>query len=179
MCHDVFNLERLETLGDSYLKFITSLFLYHSFPTFNEGQLTAIKGKIIGNRNLYYSGIKKGIPGRMKMDEFAPMSTFIVPAYTVFRPLQKTLLDKDVSPNILYELSIPDEERLAGDVSANTNNMLQNTILQWSLAESQTGMEHYLNIQIVPDKSVSDSVEALIGVYLRVSADYNIVDCRF
>ncbi|XP_014473379.1 PREDICTED: endoribonuclease Dicer [Dinoponera quadriceps] len=167
ICHDGFNLERLETLGDSYLKFITSLFLYHSFPELSEGQLTAIKGKIIGNRNLYYSGIKKSIPGRMKIDEFMPMSTFIVPAYTVFRPLQKTLLDQNVSLNILYELTIPDEERLTGNVSASTSNAIQNIISQWSLAESQTGMEHYLNIQIVPDKAVSDCVEALIGIYLR------------
>ncbi|EFN79336.1 Endoribonuclease dcr-1 [Harpegnathos saltator] len=167
MCHDMFNLERLETLGDSYLKFITSLFLYHTFPMLSEGQLTAIKGRIIGNRNLYYNGVNKGIPGRLKIDEFAPMSTFIVPAYTVFRPLQKTLLDQDVSSNILYELPVPDEERLTGDISASTSNTIQNTISQWSLAEIQTGMEHYLNIQIISDKAISDSIEALIGVYLR------------
>lgn len=169
MCHDTFNLERLETLGDSYLKLITSLFLYHNFPTFNEGQLTAIKSQMIGNRNLYYSGVSKGIPGRMKIDEFTPMSTFIVPAYTVFRPLQQTLLDQHVSPNILYELPIPDEDRLTGNISANTSNAIQNTISEWSLAENSTGLEHFLSIQIMPDKAVSDCVEALIGVYLRVS----------
>ncbi|XP_032687848.1 endoribonuclease Dicer-like [Odontomachus brunneus] len=167
MCHDMFNLERLETLGDSYLKLITSLFLYHSFPTLNEGQLTALKGRIIGNRNLYYSGVNKSIPGRMKVDEFTPTSTFIVPAYAVFRQLQKILLDQDVSPNILYELPIPDEERLTGEISTSTINTMQNIISQWSLAENQTGLEHYLNVQIIPDKAVSDSVEALIGVYLR------------
>lgn len=107
----------------------------------------------------------------MKIDEFAPMSTFIAPAYTVHRPLQTTLLNQDVSPNILYELPIPDEERLTGNISASTSNILQNKISQWSLAESQTDMEHYLNIQIVPDKCVSDSVEALVGVYLKVSVD--------
>jgi len=62
----MFNLERLETLGDSYLKFITSLYLYQTFPMLREGQLTAIKGKIIGNRNLFYCGNKRGIPGRIK-----------------------------------------------------------------------------------------------------------------
>lgn len=30
-------------------------------------------------------------------------------------------------------------------------------------------MEHYLGIQTVSDKAVADCVEALIGVYLRVS----------
>lgn len=55
-----------------------------------------IKGKIIGNRNLYYCGIKKKIPGRMKVDSFIPLSNFIAPAYTVFRQLQNILLEAEV-----------------------------------------------------------------------------------
>lgn len=94
--HDAFDLERLETLGDSYLKFITSLFLYNTFPDYNEGPLTALKGKILGNRNLYYCGTNKHIPGRMKVDDFIPFSNFIAPAYTAFRPLQKILLEMEV-----------------------------------------------------------------------------------
>lgn len=94
---DAFNLERLETLGDSYLKFITSLFLYNTFPHYNEGPLTSLKGKIIGNRNLFYCGEKKLIPGRMKVDDFIPYSNFIAPAYTTFRLLQNLLIEKEVS----------------------------------------------------------------------------------
>ncbi|KAI8421692.1 hypothetical protein MSG28_009678 [Choristoneura fumiferana] len=48
--HDIFNLERPETLGDSFLKFAASLYLYHKFPQLNEGQLTNIKGRLIGNK---------------------------------------------------------------------------------------------------------------------------------
>lgn len=165
----MFNLERLETLGDSYLKFITSLFLYQGFPHFNEGQLTALKGKIIGNRNLYYNGVKKGIPKRIKVEEFAPMSNFITPAYTVPRSLQKILLDNKMSPNVLYEYTIPDDERFSGYISENTNVLIKEKTMNWGSTESQTGMEPFLGIQFVPDKSVADSVEALIGVYLRVS----------
>lgn len=94
--HDAFNLERLETLGDAYLKFITSLFLYNEFPKHSEGYLTALKGKIIGNRNLYYCGIKKNIPGCMKVDSFIPLSNFIAPAYTVYRQVQDVLLHAKV-----------------------------------------------------------------------------------
>lgn len=50
-----------------------------------------------------------------------------------------------------------------------TKNLIQQKVLNWELAESQTGMEHYLGIQTVSDKAVADCVEALIGVYLRVS----------
>ncbi|XP_070162593.1 endoribonuclease Dicer isoform X3 [Polyergus mexicanus] len=164
---DMFNLERLETLGDSYLKFITSLFLYHKFPIFNEGQLTALKGKIIGNRNLYYCGNKKNIPGRIKNDAFIPTSNFIAPAYTVLRPLQNKLLNESVAPNVLYELRIPEEEKFTGLISENTLAMIQRTVTNWDKEDTQTGYEHYLGVQILSDKTVADSVEALIGVYLR------------
>ncbi|EZA61552.1 Endoribonuclease Dicer [Ooceraea biroi] len=164
---DMFDLERLETLGDSYLKFITSLYLYHTFPKFNEGQLTAVKGKIIGNRNLYYCGNKKGIAGRLKNDAFVPTSNFVVPAFTVLRLLQEILLGESVTPNVLYELRIPDEERYSGYVSEDTRDIMQQTVLKWDKGDIQTGVEHYLGIQILSDKTVADSVEALIGVYLK------------
>ena len=78
------------------MKFITSLFLYNNFPKYTEGHLTALKGKIIGNRNLYYCGIKKHIPGRMKVDGFVVSSNFIAPAYTVHRQIQNVLVNAEV-----------------------------------------------------------------------------------
>ncbi|XP_018354963.1 PREDICTED: endoribonuclease Dicer [Trachymyrmex septentrionalis] len=168
---DMFNLERLETLGDSYLKFIVSLFLYHRFPTFNEGQLTALKGKMIGNRNLYYCGNKKGIPGRIKNDAFVPKSNFIPPAYSVYRPLQKILTDESVAPNVLYEFLIPTMERFTGYISEDTLDMMKEKVLKCDKEDDEviraTGVEHYLGIQVLSDKTVADSVEALIGVYLK------------
>ncbi|XP_018402854.1 PREDICTED: endoribonuclease Dicer [Cyphomyrmex costatus] len=164
---DMFNLERLETLGDCYLKFIVSLFLYHRFPSFNEGQLTTLKSKIIGNRNLYYCGHKKGIPGRIKNDAFVPTSNFIPPAFTVYRPLQKILLDQSVAPNVLYECPIPPIERFTGYLNEDTLNMMQNTVMNWETGDKQTGVEHFLGVQVLSDKNVADSVEALIGVYLK------------
>ncbi|XP_011871131.1 PREDICTED: endoribonuclease Dicer [Vollenhovia emeryi] len=164
---DMFNLERLETLGDSYLKFIISLFLYDTFPMFGEGQLTSLKGKIVGNRNLYYCGNKKGISGRIKNDAFVPTSNFIPPAFTVLRSLQKQLLNESVAPNVLYEFQIPEEERFTGNLSEDTVNTMEHTVRNWDKGDKQTGVEHYLGVQILSDKTVADSVEALIGVCLR------------
>ncbi|XP_076178399.1 endoribonuclease Dcr-2 isoform X3 [Ptiloglossa arizonensis] len=164
--HDVFNLERLETLGDSYLKFITTVFLYDNFPHYNEGRLTTLKGKMIGNRNLYYCGNNKHIPGSMKVDDFIPFSNFIAPAYTTFRPFQELLLAAEVSPNVLYEIQIPEEEQCSGCISEATKSVMQAKVLDWETAKSQTGIEHYLGVQTVSDKTVADCVEALIGVYL-------------
>lgn len=165
----MFDLERLETLGDSYLKFATSLYLFNTFPRFNEGHLTAMKGKIIGNRNLYYCGAKRNIPGRIKNDAFVPTSNFIAPTYTVPRPLQVQLLEDSVAPNVLYELRVPEDERFSGRTSEITESTIQQIVSGWDKGDAQTGFEHYLGVQILSDKTVADSVEALIGVYLKAS----------
>ena len=44
--------ERLEYLGDAILKLIVSMHLYKRFPNYNEGQLTKIRSKMIGDQFL-------------------------------------------------------------------------------------------------------------------------------
>jgi len=46
----------METYGDSFLKFAVSLVLFDAFPSDNEGVLTELKMKLVGNRNLLYAG---------------------------------------------------------------------------------------------------------------------------
>jgi len=46
----------METYGDSFLKFATSLALFDAFESENEGVLSEIKQKLVGNRNLCYVG---------------------------------------------------------------------------------------------------------------------------
>ncbi|KAK0080172.1 hypothetical protein PV326_008304 [Microctonus aethiopoides] len=165
--NDAFNLERLETLGDAYLKFITSIYLFDTYPFYNEGRLTSAKGKIIGNRYLYYCGKSKSIPGRLKVDEFEPMSNFIVPSFSTPRQLQKAVRLKNKSPNVLYEINVPIDEQIAGELSASSELDFLAQIDAWVEAKNTTGVEQFVGFQIVPDKTVSDAVEALTGVYLN------------
>ncbi len=70
-------------------------------------------------------------------------------------------------------------ERFTGYISEDTLNMMKQTVLSWDKGDKQTGVEHYLGVQILSDKTVADSVEALIGVYLKVSlSEYNHLNCR-
>lgn len=46
----------METYGDSFLKFSVSLVLFDAFDSENEGVLTELKMKIVGNQNLFYVG---------------------------------------------------------------------------------------------------------------------------
>lgn len=164
--NDAFDLERMETLGDSFLKFAVSLFLYETFKSFNEGQLTSLKGKLIGNRNLFYCGEKKNIPGRIKVEVFIPNSNFIAPAYSAERAVQELLIDNEISANVLYELYIPDEEKISGYLSNLTLDEIETKVLAWSDTPSNCTMEQFLGRQNVADKVVADSVESIIGAGL-------------
>ena len=54
-----YNLESLETIGDSILKLITAFFIYIKFPKKDERHLTVLKSKLISN--IFYSEIGKNL----------------------------------------------------------------------------------------------------------------------
>lgn len=49
--------ERMETLGDSVLKFICCIYLYCRYPHFFEGQLSLSKHYLVSNHNLWFRGL--------------------------------------------------------------------------------------------------------------------------
>ncbi|RVE43636.1 hypothetical protein evm_011720 [Chilo suppressalis] len=99
---DSFNLERAETLGDSFLKFAASLYLFHKFPQLNEGQLTNIKCKLLGNRNLYYAGSRVKLGGRMKIELFSPRRDFLVPGFFAPQDAKDLIEAKQYKSTIMY-----------------------------------------------------------------------------
>ncbi|CAG9787806.1 unnamed protein product [Diatraea saccharalis] len=170
---DTFNLERSETLGDSFLKFAASLYLFHKFPKLNEGQLTNIKCKLIGNRNLYYAGNRARLGGRMKIDVFSPRKDFLVPGFSAPEEAQELINGKKIRPTFLFGMSFPQDEVLQGELTENSKQTIQNRYLEANGAAedepfggAQNVMQGYVKSQAVSDKSVADCVEALIGTYL-------------
>ncbi|XP_045498782.1 endoribonuclease Dicer isoform X2 [Colias croceus] len=171
--HDTFNLERAETLGDSFLKFAATLYLFHKFPALDEGQLTNIKCKLIGNRNLYYAGVKKGLAGRMKVEHFSPRSDFAVPGFFAPKELIKFIEQHKIRPSYLIGMEFSLAEALSGNLSAESLKMVEQRFTDMnSTAEAepegmvQNAMQGYVGAQAVSDKSVADCVEAFIGTYL-------------
>jgi endoribonuclease Dicer len=168
--NDILNLERLETLGDSFLKLMSSLYLFRRYGLVNEGKLTCIKGKLVGNRNLYYIGNARKLGGLMKVHDFGPTSDWIPPSMCVYHKLQQMMRDANVSPNILYELYIPEEEQLSGQLSHRTLTNIEQKVLSTDDDRGvHTSMENFLSLQNVSDKTIADGVEALIGAYLKGS----------
>ena len=81
--NDFFNLERLETIGDSFLKFSITVYLYCTYPGIHEGKLSYLRSKQVSNYNLYRLGKKKGFPDRMVAAKFEPQENWLPPGYIV------------------------------------------------------------------------------------------------
>ncbi|XP_075975251.1 endoribonuclease Dcr-2 [Anticarsia gemmatalis] len=169
---DTFNLERAETLGDSFLKFAASLYLYHKFPSKNEGQLTNIKCRLISNRNLYYAGERFNLAGRMKVEQFSPRKDFLVPGFFAPIEVEEFLKEKQIRPTFLIGVQFPSSEALSGTLSQESMDLVIDRYVNDGAAETETegrvqnAMQMYVHSQAVADKTVADCVEAIIGTYL-------------
>lgn len=80
---DVFDMERLELMGDSFLKFAVSFYLLQKHPTWHEGYLTSCKGRMVSNQSLCYLGIAAGIPGIININKFNPKSDWAPPLFNL------------------------------------------------------------------------------------------------
>lgn len=58
---DLFNNERLNIFGDSFLRFAISLVLFDAYQSENEGFLTELRMKISGLQNLFFVGKNKNL----------------------------------------------------------------------------------------------------------------------
>ena len=80
--NDIINLERLETLGDAFLKLVSALSVWGA-PSDRRTQisnLTRARSNAVGNLNLYTLAVKKGLPGRVQSD-FRPREAWLPPRF--------------------------------------------------------------------------------------------------
>ncbi|KAF5273493.1 hypothetical protein FQA39_LY07510 [Lamprigera yunnana] len=169
--NDIVNLERMETLGDSFLKLSTSLFLILRYPTFDEGRLTKFKGQLVSNKNLYYIGKKNSIPGYIKVSVFSPEVEWKPPSFGVPKILLTKLNNKELSLGSLFCFLFSREECISGDVSDDSLQITVDTQNDFNCPNGDDNdvgfdsMHSFIDVQLVSDKTVADCVEALLGVY--------------
>jgi len=70
--HEGSNYERLENLGDSFIKFSVSIDIFKKYPNLDEGGMTFHRGKIICNKNLYEIALRKNFDALMFVNAFNP-----------------------------------------------------------------------------------------------------------
>ncbi|KAL5107030.1 Endoribonuclease Dcr-1 [Taenia crassiceps] len=78
---DFINMERLETIGDSFLKFAVTMDLFLRYPDAHEGHLSSLRSQIVGNSNLYRLGCEKNLAGRIIGTAFEPHENWLPPCY--------------------------------------------------------------------------------------------------
>ncbi|KAK7081970.1 Endoribonuclease Dicer, partial [Halocaridina rubra] len=178
--NDGVNLERLETIGDSFLKYAITTFLYCTYPHRHEGKLSYLRSKQVSNLNLYRLGKRKGLGECMVATKFEPHDNWLPPGYFVPRELEEALIDSGVPAGHWNMADLPGLHDLASDeirrlVQERSEQIKRNKTEQASADLIATQNPHDLPIFIpynlltqhsIPDKSIADCVEALIGAYL-------------
>lgn len=193
--NDFFNLERLETIGDSFLKFAITVYLYATYPGIHEGKLSYLRSIQVSNYNLYKLGKKKGLPGCMVAVKFEPIENWLPPGYVI----KSDAVHSQLTVTVNVSENGPSSVENSGDVKRwKTGNLegsrrseigVDRDFLNQS-SEQQRQFTQELeectepdedlcpsaskilipyNLQTqhsLPDKSIADCVEALIGCYL-------------
>lgn len=164
-CNDIVNLERLETLGDSFLKYIVSLFIILRYPKYDEGKSTALKGRLVSNKNLYYLARNKNLGSYLKCFNLSPNEDWCPPGFC----LPDMLKTRSIVTSALLTTTIPSEEQISGILSKDTINSINKEISEYTTTEetSNNSINYYLGDQEIADKFVADAVESLLGVYLE------------
>ncbi|KAL8464928.1 hypothetical protein ACS0TY_034422 [Phlomoides rotata] len=150
-CQETFCYERAELLGDAYLKWVVSRFLFLKHPQKHEGQLTRMRQQMVSNIVLYQYALDKGLQSYIQADRFAPSRWAAPGVLPVF--------DEDTKEE---ESSFFDGE-VESDMSLrkhHENGEYEEYEMEDGELESDSG-----SYRVLSGKTLADVVEALIGVY--------------
>ncbi|XP_053683457.1 endoribonuclease Dicer-like [Sabethes cyaneus] len=161
---DVYDLERNELLGDAFLKFAISVYLVKHHKDWHEGYLTAVKGKLVSNRNLVYCAMQLGTPGMMKIHKFDPKNDWQPPLATVPQKIKLAMVEGNQSARILYKLQLSEEEVKSGSVDSDKLEDFMTLLDADNKNVDPSPMQNYLSQQVMNDKVAADAMEALLGV---------------
>lgn len=199
--NDGINLERLETIGDSFLKYAITTFLYLTYENVHEGKLSHLRSRQVSNLNLYRLGKRKMLGERMIATKFEPHDNWLPPCYYVPKDLEKALIEAKI-PSCYWEdarlldvkeLTVEEICRLlkkriernwqdsdsddeyeyeteSGESANENDDTPDEDILIKALEDYPCFIPYNLVTQhSIPDKSIADCVEALIGA--------NLIEC--
>lgn len=195
--NDFFSLERLETIGDSFLKYAITVYLYCTYPGVHEGKLSYLRSKQVSNCNLYRLGKKKGLAECMISTKFEPYENWLPPGYFINEerrkgPVPKVLLatkvDKIPGSNSsinFCDIKIVNNSNIKSHHLTNgwTKHIpctkeesefdqelkeIQEIVEEEDRSDSSECLIPFClqTLHSLPDKSIADCVESLIGCYL-------------
>ncbi|KAH8375450.1 hypothetical protein KR200_007377, partial [Drosophila serrata] len=177
-CSDVYDMERLELLGDSFLKLSATLYLTSKYPNWNEGTLTQVKSKLVSNRNLLYCLSETDIPTKINNSLLTPKYTWIPPSVSLPHNVlalwrEKPGLAELVGPHNLRALVLSEEESLTkGTCDEHTyrnfvDSCQSNVNSHYAGADFSAEVNFCVGQTKIADKVVADTLEALLGVIVK------------
>jgi len=150
---DAFDSERLECLGDSILKFVSTVDLFKKYPDAAEGQLTSLRCAIISNSNLALRARDSGVAVYLRSNPLAKGATLLTPPAGVDSDrvaLGRSLWGKHIVTAAALKVPISNDNRLVVDTEV-------------------TPIRSYHTRQFedsdVSEKIIADLVESIIGSY--------------
>lgn len=164
---DVFDMERYEVLGDGFLKFIVSLYLYKEYNDWHEGYLTTLKGKLVSNRNLFYIGDIFGLSGKIKSHCFKATETLPPSIRLPSKMLEILEDDKSLLMKLWGVESFTQEEILSGEIQKVVLESFVKDDDYQNDSSVDTSLLAYIQQHEVGDKIIADAVEAFIGVVVQ------------
>ncbi|CAM8960945.1 unnamed protein product [Rhodiola kirilowii] len=150
-CQETFCYERAELLGDAYLKWVVSRFLFLKHPQKHEGQLTRMRQQMVSNMVLYQFALNRGLQSYIQADRFAP-SRWAAPGVP-------PVFDEDMRDTE----SLFDDDQSQRRMSNGTNHEVDDydhDVMEDGELESDLS-----SYRVLSSKTLADVVEALIGVY--------------
>lgn len=164
--NEIVNLERLETLGDSFLKLAASLYIWLKYPEYCEGKASTLKGKLISNKNLYYCAVRKNLGSLMLVSDLE-IANWLPPSFGLLETIRTQLARREIQAGSLFHLRLTPEEQISGTLTERSQLALV-TLNEVELKEDDAPpIDNYLGLQEVPDKTISDCVEATLGAYCQ------------
>uniref|UniRef100_A0A0E0K826 Endoribonuclease Dicer homolog 1 n=1 Tax=Oryza punctata TaxID=4537 RepID=A0A0E0K826_ORYPU len=148
-CQETFCYERAELLGDAYLKWVVSRFLFLKYPQKHEGQLTRMRQQMVSNMVLYQYALNKTLQSYIQADRFAPSRWAAPGVLPVFDEESRE-----------YEPSIFDEESTGCELQKESYDDYADNMQEDGEIEGDSSC-----YRVLSSKTLADVVEALIGVY--------------
>ncbi|KDQ29243.1 hypothetical protein PLEOSDRAFT_1064031 [Pleurotus ostreatus PC15] len=164
-----YDYERLELLGDAFLKYLSSVYVFVSNPTANEGALHFIRQRLISNKSLLQNATRAGLPGYILSKPFVTK---------FWKPVNYQLGQATLSPgNNFAEGSSsqgqstdgqPLPEIEPGDLSTlEVSHTTPFETKDGTKSQKRRGKKKRQQIgqdtQVLGDKAVADVAEAIIG----------------
>ena len=170
-----FDLERFEMLGDSFLKQAVSIFLYFHYPNDDVGKLSKRRRHQISNKTLRKHSLKKGLEAILCNTAFGAGRRN--DESDVFDRCRRLWLPPFYCLKEKSEDRFKDVENLdLADIDDNEHPIDSNYMDTLGTASENDAGHLFGSIdssmvrapsQIISDKCLADSVEALIGAYLE------------